>query len=352
MKKLVITIVAGLLLLLLPVSAFAAEGPVIQVKIDGQAIEYEVHPVSKKNRTYVQFRPTFEELGMTVQWDAAARKVTAEKAGYKIELFVGKTEAYVNGVSFTLEAAPFASANYVMVPLRFISEATGRFVSWNQSEKLINIVTTDLSQFVDAFNGGKFTYVGEQKDGLWEGKGRLVYPNGMTFYEGDFAKGKLEGQGKYFDDKGFVVYEGGWKNNLMDGSGKWYYGDGTLKYEGEYKAGKREGKGTFIWREEDAEAVSNPLAEDEAKTGDNTYTGSFANDKFSGQGTIVWADGSTYTGSFLDGMIHGTGEYVWPDKWKYAGEFAFGARSGSGVVYDENGQEVYRGQFKNNEYAQ
>lgn len=350
-RKIIVLGITALLLLLFPLSVFAADPAVNTVEIDGKPIVFDQAPIVKNSRTFVQFRPTFEDLGMKVEWDSAARKVTGTKAGYKIELFIGKTEAYVNGTPYQLDAAPFITGSYTMIPLRFISEATGRFVRWDVSTRLISIVATDLSQFTDLFYADGFTYNGDLKDGVRDGKGRLVYSNGVAFYEGDFVQGKLEGQGKYFDKNGYVLYEGGWLNNLPDGDGKWYYGDGTLKYEGQYKAGKRDGKGTFVWRLSDGQ-VEAPTA-DQAKElqGINKYVGSFKNDKFDGEGTVNWADGASYKGGFADGLAHGHGELVWADKWKYVGDFAYGVRSGSGSLYNADGKLIYKGQFKNNQYS-
>lgn len=352
MKKLSSAIILVLLMALFPAGVFAAAVPQeIVVQIDGKQISYNVKPVLVNDRTFVQFRPTFEDLGMKVEWDQAAHKVTGTKDGYKIEFVVGKTEAVVNGTAVQLDAAPFIKDDYAMIPLRFISEATGRFVHWNHDQALVSIVKTDLSEFTDMFYSGKLTYQGDMVDGVWEGEGRLNYPNGFAFYTGSFKQGKLEGHGKYQDDKGYVVYEGDWKNNLMDGSGKWYYGDGDLKYDGSYKAGKRSGQGKFIWRWVDGESEVNYPAQDQKDTnGDNVYVGSFANDKFSGQGTLTWADGSSYKGNFMDGMLHGQGVYVWSDGWTYKGSFAYGDRNGYGELYNADGGLVYKGSFKDNRY--
>jgi hypothetical protein len=325
----------------------------MKVQIDGKPISYNINPILLKDRTFVQFRPTFEDLGMKVDWNRDDQTVTAMKDGYQIELFLGKTDAYVNGVAYTLDAAPFVTNNYLMVPLRFISEATGRFVHWNAATQLISIVETDLSKFTDKLYTGNLSYVGDLKGDVRDGQGRLVYPNGRTFYEGGFVQGKLDGQGKYYDENGYLIYEGGWKLNLMDGSGKWYYGDGSLKYDGQYKAGKRDGTGTFHWRLSDGgEDYVAALPADVKANADqiNTYTGSFANDKFEGQGSIAWADGSSYEGGFKDGMLHGSGVFVWADKWKYEGSFVNGARKGDGKLYDPDGNLIYEGQFKNNQY--
>lgn len=38
------------------------------------------------------------------------------------------------------------------------------------------------------------TYEGNFENGVYDGKGKITYPNGKT-YQGDFKNGKMEGQG-------------------------------------------------------------------------------------------------------------------------------------------------------------
>jgi hypothetical protein len=41
--------------------------------------------------------------------------------------------------------------------------------------------------------------------------------------------------------------------------------------------------------------------------------------KLSGIGKYMWADGRTYIGGWLDNSMHGKGEYSWTDGRKYEG---------------------------------
>jgi len=50
----------------------------------------------------------------------------------KLELYVGKTTAYVNGVSIKLDVPPVIENNRTLVPIRFISEQMGAKVTWNE----------------------------------------------------------------------------------------------------------------------------------------------------------------------------------------------------------------------------
>jgi len=58
----------------------------------------------------------------------------------KLELYVGKTTAYVNGVSIKLDVPPVIENNRTLVPIRFISEQMGAKVTWNEVKKQVTIV--------------------------------------------------------------------------------------------------------------------------------------------------------------------------------------------------------------------
>ena len=57
------------------------------------------------------------------------------------------------------------------------------------------------------------------------------FQNGNIIYEGDFVNGKYEGNGKEIYGEGFY-YIGQFKNNLRNGKGKIYYPNGNIMYEG------------------------------------------------------------------------------------------------------------------------
>jgi hypothetical protein len=75
------------------------------------------------------------------------------------------------------------------------------------------------------------------------------------------------------------------------------------------------------------------------------YIGETKNDKATGGGVGVWADGSMYRGEWKDNRRHDKGEFKWPDGAKYKGDFVMGERTGEGVFHYPTG-EKYEGEFK------
>jgi hypothetical protein len=78
-------------------------------------------------------RKIFETLGMTVDWDAGTRTVTAANGDTNLRLRIDSDVAHVNGAEIKLDAAPFIRNDITFVPLRFVSEASGAEVLWDDA---------------------------------------------------------------------------------------------------------------------------------------------------------------------------------------------------------------------------
>ncbi|MCS7462518.1 N-acetylmuramoyl-L-alanine amidase [Paenibacillus doosanensis] len=117
-------------LLLCPMMAFAAVQP-IQLFLNGKPLVAEVPPRIIKDNTVVPVRIIAESLGSKVKWDEKSRKVTIDKSGVSIQLFIDKQSALVNNESFELETAPTIVDGNTLLPLRFVSEQFGVDVTWD-----------------------------------------------------------------------------------------------------------------------------------------------------------------------------------------------------------------------------
>lgn len=156
-------------------------------------------------------------------------------------------------------------------------------------------VKDSVSQISDKkeirFEDGR-VYIGEEKDGLPNGMGKMIYADG-DIYEGSYVNGKKEGKGKYFyADQS--VYEGDYVNGREEGKGKHTYVNGNV-YEGDYVNGRREGVGKFVFY---SGAV---------------YEGEWVKGKYEGKGKITLANGDTYEGEWFSGKRHGQGVFTVAD---------------------------------------
>ena len=113
----------------------------INVQLNGQPLNTSVAPVKMQNRTVVPMRDIFEALGATVDWNPATMGITAQKDATTVNLAINNRRAYVNGREVTLDQPATLLRGRTMVPLRFVSEAMGAQVGWNESAQLVSIDT-------------------------------------------------------------------------------------------------------------------------------------------------------------------------------------------------------------------
>jgi hypothetical protein len=111
----------------------------INVIINGQVQGYDQPPVIKDGRALVPLRGIFEALGTTVVWDQTAKTVTATRHETSILLKVGSKIAIVNGKNIQLDVEAQIVNDRALVPVRFISEALGGIVVWDQAAKSVII---------------------------------------------------------------------------------------------------------------------------------------------------------------------------------------------------------------------
>ena len=109
--------------------------------VNGQQKTMDTAPVldTASSRVFVPVRFIAEALGCKVAWLPDVQHVViTEGAGTPttttIILVIGSTNYSVNGVDKTMDVAPYIdSDNRTMVPIRFVAEALGCVVNWDES---------------------------------------------------------------------------------------------------------------------------------------------------------------------------------------------------------------------------
>jgi hypothetical protein len=112
-----------------------------------------------------------------------------------------------------------------------------------------DLIERNEGEFVDGKQTGhgarrnpKGRYVGNFKDGLFDGQGVYVGSSGMR-YDGEWKNGNLEGHGKLIFSSG-LRYEGQFRANTYSGSGSMTFPDGA-RYDGEYLLSTPHGSGVY-----------------------------------------------------------------------------------------------------------
>lgn len=141
MKKLVTLTLASACML--STAAIAASNEP-SVYLDGEKMTFDVNPFIENDRTLVPFRAIFEAVGAEVEWDAETRTVIAarDKNGETtvITLQIDST-AFVNSEEKTLDVPAKIVGDRTFVPLRFVIEALGEKVEWDNANYSVVITT-------------------------------------------------------------------------------------------------------------------------------------------------------------------------------------------------------------------
>ena len=102
--------------------------------INDKEVFLDVSPVLVNDRCCVPLRFISEAFGAKVEWNDSAKKITIRDNKNTICLWVGKDYALINGVKTILDVKPFINNDRCIVPLRFIAEALNFVVLWHGSE--------------------------------------------------------------------------------------------------------------------------------------------------------------------------------------------------------------------------
>ena len=95
---------------------------------------------SSTSRTYVPVRFLSQALGANVNWDAQTQMVTLVDGSITEQMVVGSTTLAVNGQDQTMDTAPqIVPPGRTELPARFVAQAFGYQVTWNQSTQQVTI---------------------------------------------------------------------------------------------------------------------------------------------------------------------------------------------------------------------
>ncbi|HHV71715.1 MAG TPA: hypothetical protein GXX38_03775 [Clostridia bacterium] len=126
--------------------AYGSNSPKIEIELDGVQADFENYPVLKEGRVLVPVRSIFSRLNAEMNWKEESREAILIKDGTEIVLGIDKKQAKINGVDFNLDVPAQIFDGYTYVPLRFITQAFGYEVEWDQENYLVSIVTKSIAR--------------------------------------------------------------------------------------------------------------------------------------------------------------------------------------------------------------
>ncbi|MBG9796073.1 N-acetylmuramoyl-L-alanine amidase [Paenibacillus dendritiformis] len=130
------------------VSSVSAAKINVTVQVDGKTVKFpDEKPYFENNRVLIPIRFVSEALGAKVDYKKETigsridRVVYVELNGKMIRMPVNSDTVLVGDTIVKLDVPARLQGSRVFVPLRFVSEALGATVNWNQSKKLVSIST-------------------------------------------------------------------------------------------------------------------------------------------------------------------------------------------------------------------
>jgi hypothetical protein len=113
--------------------------------VNGQSQVMDTVPIISGARTLLPIRYVAAPLGANVDWSQAEQKATVSLAGKTITLWIGQSDAQINGTTTPIDSSnPAVTPEIVppgrtMLPLRFITENLGCQVAWDQVSQTVTI---------------------------------------------------------------------------------------------------------------------------------------------------------------------------------------------------------------------
>ncbi|OKP93570.1 N-acetylmuramoyl-L-alanine amidase family protein [Paenibacillus sp. P46E] len=147
MKKFSFMLLLLLFVLVLPEQGHAASGT-SKIFLDDKEITagQDVSVENVNNSVMVPLRMIAENLGYKVDWDQKSKTVTIEQQGKTIKLIVDQTTASVDDKTMILTTAPLLRSDTTLVPIRFIGEQFGLTVKWDNTAKVVNLITPEIPE--------------------------------------------------------------------------------------------------------------------------------------------------------------------------------------------------------------
>ncbi len=143
MKKLLSFLILSVTIALGATNVYADS--TISVYVNGSKVSYDTNPIIKNGSTLVPLRQTFEALGSTVDWNSAAKTITANKNNTTIKLTIGQKTAYKDNSSLNIAVAPEIINGRTYVPLRFVAESLGAGVKYDANTKTVTIASEGIT---------------------------------------------------------------------------------------------------------------------------------------------------------------------------------------------------------------
>lgn len=224
------------------------EKPDVKIIVEGEELKLDTEvPIIVNSRTLVPLRKLLVGLGVpdnneNIQWIGEKREVKVIYNGVTIDLAIDSSKGYINGKEYALDSAPIIHNSRTYLPARFVGEALGYTISWDQytpavlvqSNKKMEILKQILNDLKSAISDVNSYEVASSRDVKTEEKeytitslekadlGKKVIYNESgykdleenKFYLSYSTEDSFYSCYKYLE--GYTLYNTGWKKEEAD----------------------------------------------------------------------------------------------------------------------------------------
>ena len=143
-KGLCVALISGMTLF--GIEAYAEEAKTVSVYTDGTQIDFDVEPQIINDRTMVPMRAIFEAIGAEVNWDDSTKTAVSEKDGDVVKISIGEYRIIKNDEEIAIDVPAQIVDSRTLVPVRAIAESFDCEVFWDDTERIVRVVTVKLPE--------------------------------------------------------------------------------------------------------------------------------------------------------------------------------------------------------------
>ncbi|SCZ01767.1 stalk domain-containing protein [Alkaliphilus peptidifermentans] len=130
--------------------------PGILIYIDGEQPELDAMPIIENNRTLIPVRGVMEKMGANVEWDGEENAVKVIMDDVSILLHIGQDTAVITRdidkeqvlETINLDVPAKIIEGRTFIPGRFVAEALGAIVGWNDENRSVIIQTQNKGDII------------------------------------------------------------------------------------------------------------------------------------------------------------------------------------------------------------
>jgi len=140
MLKQMVKILTVIFIISLLTSTVTAEMP-LRIVVNGDKVLFpDAQPfIDENGRTQVPVRFVSEALGADVSWNGEEKKVTVDLNSRNVVLTIDSKNYQINNQNYQMDTVALLLSSRTFVPIRFVSEALGANVVWDQTTRSVYI---------------------------------------------------------------------------------------------------------------------------------------------------------------------------------------------------------------------